>query len=303
MLLDKNIPLRYILNKIKYDLPGVLVLLVVIYGLKILLADDFPLIPISLPLVTGTSVSLLLALRLHHAYERWWEAGKIWEAIVNDSRNLVLALQAYLSETTLAANERQTLIRKMAYRQVAWCYCLGQSLRGLDALRILDPYISESEIKEIKKHANRPLCILMFHMKDLKKIHTEKHLNDHQQISLCDTIIRLSASMGKAERINETVFPPAYRWVIHALIYLFLSLLSLSLASSIGFYGIPLLILVAAVFFLVEKTAIHMQDPFKDKPEDTAVTALGRMVEINLKQLLKEKNISEPVKPNDFFTL
>lgn len=303
MLLNKKIPLPYILNKVKYDLLAVLLLLAVFYGLKIFLTDDFPLIPISLPLVTGTGVSLLLALRLHHSYERWWEAAKVWEEIVNDSRNLVLSLQAYLSETTLADNERQTLIRKIAYRQVAWCHCLGQSLRGLESLRVLDPYISESEIKEIKKHENKPLCILMFHMKDLKKTHTEQHINHHQQISLCDTITRLTASMGKAERLNSTVFPPAYRRIVHGFIYLFLSLLSLSLVSLAGYSAIPLLILLAAFLFLIEKTAVLMQDPFRNRPEDTAVTAIARTVEINIKQLLKEKNIPGPVKQDDFFIM
>ena len=54
-------------------------------------------------------------------------------------------------------------------------------------------------------------------------------------------------------------------------------------------------------FFLLEKSATHMQDPFENKPTDTAVTAIARTIEINIKQLLKETNIPEPHQPKVFY--
>lgn len=42
--------------------------------------------PISIAAMLGTALSILLGFRTASSYERWWEARKIWGAIVNDSR-------------------------------------------------------------------------------------------------------------------------------------------------------------------------------------------------------------------------
>jgi len=44
-----------------------------------------------------------------------------------------------------------------------------------------------------------------------------------------------------------------------------------------------------------------MQDPFENKPTDTAMTAIATTIEINIKQLLKETNIPEPNQTENFY--
>jgi putative membrane protein len=88
MLLKKNIPVKYIFGKIKYE-----ILFVTIYGLTIeIIYQNFHItnisIPMTVPTVLGTIISLLLAFRSNQAYDRWWEARIIWGSIVNDSRTL-----------------------------------------------------------------------------------------------------------------------------------------------------------------------------------------------------------------------
>ena len=46
-------------------------------------------LPLTIPALVGTAVSLLLAFRISQSYERWWEARMIWGAIVNDSRTFI----------------------------------------------------------------------------------------------------------------------------------------------------------------------------------------------------------------------
>ena len=58
-----------------------------------------------------------------------------------------------------------------------------------------------------------------------------------------------------------------------------------------------------ASFFLLERTARYLQDPFSNKPTDTPVTAIARTVEINLKQLLHEPDVPEPLAPKGFFLM
>ena len=77
---------------------------------------------------------------------------KIWGTIVNESRTLTLQLQTFISQ----GNDRA--IKELAFRHIAWCFCLGQSLRGLDPLENLGKYISEDDIKKISGFNNKPLA-------------------------------------------------------------------------------------------------------------------------------------------------
>ena len=56
-------------------------------GIVFLERSDVPLdVPIAIPALRGTAISVLLGFRTNSAYDRWWEARKIWGAIVNDAR-------------------------------------------------------------------------------------------------------------------------------------------------------------------------------------------------------------------------
>jgi putative membrane protein len=77
--------------------------------------------------------------------------------------------------------------------------------------------------------------------------------------------------------------------------------LSVSLNNLKFYYELPLLLLISSAFFLLEKSATHMQDPFENRPTDTAMTTISQTIEINLKQLLNEKEIPPVKQPTDFY--
>ena len=114
-------------------------------------------------------------------------------------------------------------------------------------------------------------------------------------------MVNLINYMGMAERIKSTIFPVTYRLFLHSLIYLFIVTLSISLGNLKLYFEIPLLLIIASFFFLLESTATHLQDPFSNKPTDTAMTAIATNIEINIKQLLNEKEIPAGVKTDDFY--
>ena len=302
MLLDKRIPFQYLFGQIKYDLLRIMIIAGIFYTIKTFI-NNYPPLPIAIPAILGTSISLLLAFKLNQSYDRWWEARKIWGGITNDSRSLILEIIGFISDKAFSEIETQFLFRQMAFRQIGWCYCLGQSLRGQSPLEKLEEFISQKELAELKNQNNKPLYLLMLHMNDLKNLYKNNSINIVQQIKIQDTITRLCDAMGKSERINSTVFPATYGKFIHFFIYLFLATLSMVLVESVGIWEMPILIVIAIPFFLLEKSAALMQDPFRNRPTDTAVTAIARNIEINIKQLLHEKDVPQPVQPESFYLM
>ena len=297
MLLNKKIPLSYLLNKIKLELLYVSIVAFIVYYLTYKFKSALPIMPLVIPTFIGTAISILLSFKLSQSYERWWEARKIWGAIVKDSRNFIMQIQ------TLIGKGNDKMIKKIAYRQIAMCYSLGQYTRGISATENLEALLSEKELLELNYHYNKPLALLQMHGIDILNLKENKQLDQFVQIQLDNTLLGLSDSMSSIERIKNTVFPVTYRLLLQYMIYLFVVTLSISLSDTEIYFEIPLLLLISAAFFILEKSATYMQDPFCNKPTDTPVTTIAREIELNIKQLLGEKDIPQIIPPKSFYLL
>jgi putative membrane protein len=295
MLLDRKIPVRYIFNKVKVELLYVVIVGLIIHFLTTRFAKELPEMPLTIPVFLGTAISILLSFKMSQSYDRWWEARKVWGAIVNDSRTLIIQLQSFVSD--------KAIVQKMSHHQIAWCYSLGQTLRDQDALDGLASYFSAKDLEAIAEHNNKPLAILKLHARELKELRTQGAIDTFMHVQLDDTLTRLCESMGKAERIKNTIFPATYRLFLHFTIYLFVVILSIALKGIDTYFEIPLLTLISMVFFLIEKSATHLQDPFRNRPSDIPVTAIARTIEINIRQLLEEENVPQPAAAQDYYIL
>jgi putative membrane protein len=294
MLLNKQIPVTYIFDKVKYQLLSTFLVSLTVLFVTTMFDQVLPEMPLTVPAFIGTAISILLSFKLNQSYDRWWEARKVWGSIVNDSRSLVIQLQA------LVRLGNEVIIRKMAHRQIAWCYALAQSLRGLSPVHNADGLVTAEDMEIVQKHVNKPLALLQLHAQDLKALRESTQLDPYSHIQLDNTLVRLCDSQGKAERIKNTVFPVTYRMFLHAIIYLFVVTLSISLKDVAMYMELPLLLLISGAFFLLERSATHMQDPFENRPTDTPMSAIARTIEINIRQLLNEDVVPQPY-PNDTF--
>ncbi len=303
MLLERRIPFDYIAESAWKDFLVVVAISVAGALLVEYERPYLPELPVTIAAFLGTAISLILSFKLNQTYDRWWEARKVWGAIVNDSRSLV---RQVLSFTANAAGDDAAvaaIARKTALRQVAWCYCLGQSLRGLDwRLHTVD-HIDDDEIAELERHDNRPVALLQLHARSLSALAAHGALTDYQRIAIDDTLTRLTDSMGMAERIRNTVFPRTYRMFLKAFIYVFITVLSISLGEVEGYWEILVTTVISTPFLLLERTSRLMQDPFSNLPTDTPVTAIARAVEINILQLLGESDVPPPYPPGPFYMM
>lgn len=294
MLLAKKIPYRYILKSVNYELIAVVFFNCIIISLKYYYQFSFQ-IPINVAAFLGTAITLVLSFKLSQSYDRWWEARKIWGAIVNDSRTLVLQLKAFCKD--------QTIVKSIALRQAAWNYTLTHHLRKL-ALpeKELSRLVNSEEFEAIKNAAHVPLKLMDTNVAELKEAHERGKINNFQQIQLDDTLVRLCESMGKAERIKNTVFPTTYVLFLRFFIFIFLATLVISLDKLNPMVEIVLVMAVALPFLLLQKTALYLQDPFENRPTDTPMTAISQAIEANIMMLLGEE-VRVSVQKQSFYQL
>jgi len=287
MLLKHNIPANYIFGKIKKEVIGVTIYV----SLIAILYHNFHItrisIPIAVPTILGTVISLLLAFKSNQAYDRWWEARTLWGAVVNDSRTLTRQLLTFVDNPYGIEDER-AFCERVAKRQIAWCYALGRHLRGQNAIEGLERLINADDLEYIKNYTNIPVALLELQGSDIRNALKLGWINEFQQVQIDKTLTAFSNQMGGCERIKNTVFPVTYSVYIHFSLILFVMLLPFGLIEFFGLATIVLVIAIASSFFLIEKMAIHLQDPFENKPTDTPMTTICQTIERDIKQMLKE---------------
>ncbi|SUX48251.1 bestrophin family protein [Chryseobacterium indoltheticum] len=292
MLLNKKISIWYFIDQIKSQ-----ILLIVILAVGTGLLDLHPIftkitIPLSIPAILGTAVSLLLAFRTAQSYERWWEARTVWGAIVNDSRSFIRLINQFVPQDGAD-------VKIFAERQIVWVYALGEALRKQPFTNKVVEYLHTHQINAV----NIPNAILDEHSYHVRQIAEKGLISDFKEVQLNEVLMRLCDNMGKCERLKNTVFPRAYSILIHTLIYVFAFILPFGLEDSQLTLEIITTIIIPLIFVAIEKTAIIMQDPFENTPVDTPMTSIAQTIEINILQMIKEKDIPVRKENNTYFEM
>ena len=298
MVINLKIPWRRIIHDLKFPMT-----VIIIYMIFISIYDHYsPLgdlhVPISLITVPGTVIALLLGFRTNSAYDRWWEARKVWGSIVNDSRTWVRQLFTFVAHKDIDSDIDRT-IQTMAHRHIAWTYALTGHLRKLPVDRLLLQYLPDYKIDGAGQRSNIPNALLFEQGRDVKMLFENNHINAYQQARLDDTLTKLTDAMGKCERIKNTVFPSSYSLLVDLLIYLWIIFLPFGLVDIVGYILIPTTISLAFSFLVIDRIAVYMQDPFEDTASDTPMLALSRTIEINIREELREKNIPKSIRPQN----
>lgn len=289
MLLVDNIRLSRILrNTWHVDLIMIASCTVAYLVREYLIAHHFE-IPSIIPTVLGTAIAFFIGFNNNQAYDRWWEARKVWGALVNDSRSFTRALLNYVDDD-------EPTVKKMIYRHIGFLYALKASLRGtVDEINI--KYLTEDDLNEIKKHNNKHNALLNIQSRDLQMLSKSNAIDGFRFIEINEMLTRFSDSMGMSERIKNTVFPTTYSYLTKVFIWLFVVSFTLVISQSAGVASIFLGWMIGFVFVSTQINGMSLINPFENNSAGVPLNQITRTIEINLLQMLKEEDIPEPVKP------
>ncbi len=245
-------------------------------------------IPPAIPAVLGTAVSLLLGFRTNAAYNRWWEARKIWGAIVNDSRTYTRQVKSFIPKDY---SNYYNVVKKLVHLQISFVYALRNSLRQSGSNKEYEQFMNKSDIESINKQSNKANAILDIQQSIFSNLHHEKAIDSIQFASLDKTLKNLCDSMGKSERIKNTVFPIQYSAFTRAAIIIYAILFPFGIITSEAESMILLTFIVVFFFMLIDAIGTYLKDPFENRKSDTPISAIARTIEINLLEMIGEKNV------------
>lgn len=252
-------------------------------------------IPLSL---FGSAIGVILAFRNSTSYARWWEARILWGSIVNNSRSW-----ARLVTTTLrgrdasVSDEIEQIRRQMVYYQIAWVHALRQHLRRLDPLSEVASVLSADEIARLRGQNNVPVAIQQWQSLLLRDALDREWINLAQWHAMNQSLDDLVDAQGGAERIKNTPMPRQYDYLPQVCAHMFCFLLPLAMVSSLGWFTPLGSTLVGFIFLALDKIGRDLEDPFDNTVHDIPLSSICRTIEINLRQILGETSLPEPLTP------
>jgi ion channel-forming bestrophin family protein len=255
---------------------------------------ELPAIPVS---VMGGGLAFFLAFRNNSAYDRWWEARKIWGGIVNASRSFGTALLSLPTAPEGDAHTLRTWQRATIYRHLAWINALRVQLRKQNEWDFLDTLLDPAERTAIDKATNKAAMLVHLQGLEVAKARQAGYLDSIQQVELNQQIKELYNLQGMSERIKNTVFPFYYAYFTKMFMWIFIVMLPMAMVKDLGWMTIPATIAVSLVFTILERAGNITENPFQGLPGDTPLSTICRGIEIDLRQQLGETDVPPPLGP------
>lgn len=292
-----------------------------------------PALPLAL---LGTAVAFNIGFKNSNAYDRGWEARKIWGGIVNYSRTFTIMTLDYIgnlhAEKTIEKEELASIRKRLVYRHIAWLTALRYQLRvpkewehfhhkdvnkykekignhvlehTVNIEEVINEFLSEEEMKDVLSRVNPATNLIKNQSKDISELRRRGLLDDFRHMEFTRVLEEFYNLQGKSERIKNYPLPRQYTSISYYFVMLFTMIVPFSMIGAFEvsdwrvWFVIPFSMMVSWVFFTMEKIGDYSENPFEGIGNDVPITSLSRTIEIDLKDMLDEKNLPDPLKANN----
>lgn len=224
---------------------------------------QIPFTPVGL---IGTAVAFMIGFQNNAAYDRIWEARKIWGGIVNTSRSLIITVKDsfYIHNSEVKEEELEEL-RIITKRHIAWLDALRYAMRSKKSWETtyksedsnenqfwvtpeyvtpieeeLQCYLSEKELQYVMSKDNKPNAIMSLQSQHFRKLTDQKKFWDFTLLKLQEMLQELTALQGKSERIKNFPYPKQYGSIGYHFVHIFMWLLPLAIIPTFSKMGLSL---------------------------------------------------------------
>ncbi|NNV54766.1 bestrophin family protein [Limnovirga soli] len=224
-------------------------------------------------------ISMLLVFRTNTAYERWWEARKLWGSLVNNSRNLAIKLHAILHEDD--AHNRSFIGQCIGLYASALATHLHSEASRLE----LDEY-EHPELASLdeQKHIPNQIAAILFNR--INKLYKEGKITGDQLIILNGELLSFAEICGACERIKNTPIPLSYSAFLKKFIFIYSLALPFSLVFSLGYLAIPVVAFIFYVLTSLELIAEEIEDPFGADENDLPTHKIAANIKKQVAEIL-----------------
>lgn len=231
--------------------------------------------------VFGVALSLFLGFRNNAAYDRWWEARRLWGGLLADARSIAREAEIFLPDPQ---DRRRLLTAMRAFLHQHRC-----ALRGLPndepALRDAPASTPDATLDAMALH--------------LAEAHREGRMDGFGARTLSTRLSTIALAQAGCERIKLTPLPYVYSLLIFRTSWLYCLLLPFALLDPTGWLTPLFAAIVAYTFFGLAEVTEELAHPFGLTANALPLDAICRTAEISLAPHLDEPP-PPPLQPVDY---
>jgi len=196
----------------------------------------FPFRPLTLTAhgLVGTALGLLLVFRTNSANDRFWEGRKMWEEVVNSSREIAAMCCCYLKYIGMGS------VRKVCRLLCAFAVSLTEYLVGPKRRQETGAsfhYTSEEEAL-INGSSSPPYRIIQMLLLELSAVPNSKDgmFTNRERSALHALVSKLGRTIAQGERLVQTPIPQSYVRHTSRFLTLWLATLPFGLCQVAGWW-------------------------------------------------------------------
>jgi putative membrane protein len=258
--------------------------------------------------ILGTALAVFLAFRNNTAFGRWGEASQAWTAITAASRTfarlIVTFTDSHAHTPQYNAEVATAFKREMVYRHLAWVNALRMQLRGQVDMKELAPFLDSAELAALLPAPSAPGELLLAQGRRIYNAMAAGVLQGFDSFQLEGQLAALATQQAICERIKMIPVPRQYDYFTRLFVWAFILLTPLSLVGTlaredVAFLLIPLSLLFAFVFAIVQRTGEVNEEPFENRITDVPLSAICRIIERDARATLGETALPPLLAPKD----
>lgn len=245
-------------------------------------------------ILIGLAISIFLGFRNSASYDRFWEGRRLWGQLLIDARTLS---QQWIN---LPVEPDGAQRRQAVYMLIAYGHALRHHLRDSDPKDELAPLLSAADLQTVLASGHRPNAILNLMHRDLGDAVRKDSISHQLALAFLDRVTSLASVLAGCERIRLTPLPFAYMLLLHRTAYLYCFLLPFGLVDTVDLATPLVVAIVSYTFFGLDVLGEEIEEPFGTLVNDLPLTALCRMLEINLREALGETDLPKMIEPTGY---
>lgn len=227
----------------------------------------------------GFVISLLLVFRTNTAYDRWWDGRKLWGELVNNSRNLMLKINAFVPD------DKKEIRNNFRILITNYAFALKEHLRGGLKGEQLEEHPALA-IKDLKTLSHVPNKIALQMYIDSNELVKNNIISAEQLIILNEELRSFTNIAGGCERIRNTPIPYSYSSFIKRIIFIYILTLPFGLMNDLKWATVPIVLFVFYAFAGLELLAEEIEDPFGHEQNDLPTDSLANTIKKNLLEIM-----------------
>lgn len=250
----------------------------------------------------GLPLAIFLGFRNTTAYDRYWEARKLWGELVLRTRNLARQCLSLLDvpEPPDPARRAEDVRVRMLHRAIAFVHALRLQLRGQRDDALLERWTTAQEFERVRTASNPADALMLAMGRDLGDCLRQGRIEPCLAAEIDQTLSSLTAAAASCERIRNTPIPFSYTLLLHRTAYMYCFLLPFGLVDTTGFMTPFVVAIVAYTFFGLDALGDEIEEPFGLETNDLPLDTLCRAIEIQVREALGETGLPSALEPVNF---